>query len=728
MYIEQVQHKIPEKIEPIEFWINDFDINNIDITTQEYDVEKQYNLLDLSCGFDTETYTVTKYNKNKIVKANGYVYIWQFSLNNYVIYGRTIEEFIYLLNLIAKKFKLSKKKKVRIWVANLGFEFQYIRKFLDVKKLFAKKNREPLYFETDEFVFQDCLVFSGGNLANLAKTYCSTQKLVGDLDYDTPRNTKTVLSRDELNYCRNDVVILSEFNKYIIDTYFKQGFIPPMTKTGLLRESVKQRFIEDVVITNKDGEIVNINTAKIDNFIEMFPTHEEYNILMKYVFRGGYTHANLLHVNEVLSNVTGIDFTSSYPSVMLQSQNFPMRKFKKYAGSLQDLKGRPWYGHFIFKGLKNRTTHSIESISKVVGYDELGEKELLEKNNIVLDNGRILKADTLEVWLTDVDFEVYQKFYTWNEKESTVDNLHYSKYEKLPDYLLDVLKYYYKVKAELKAKYGEKADKMPEYRIAKAMVNSAYGMCVEKYELTKIVYNDDKWDKTIDGTYEQRLGIDYRNLKVNGIPKVVLQPCWGIWITAQARKRLLDMVYEIGDDVIYCDTDSIYFLNYDEHKAVIDRWNDSIHRYNRENFDESFETLGDFDLINKYGYIQKFKTLGAKRYVKTYPNKKNELVTEATIAGLPKESLPKYCEEKNLDIYKTFTNDMLIDMFYADKNAHKYNDNMHSDIITDEQGNTVEMISQSSLGIYKTSFTMTISDYYKYAIEQVHEMERSYFL
>lgn len=734
MYIEQVSHKIPDKINPIELWFGEFDIDVLKTDADDLDVEKKYKLVDVSCGFDIETTTITEYKNNKISKANGYLYIWQFSLNNYVIYGRKADDFITFLKKLAELYELNKKRKIRIWIANLGFEFQFIRKYLHVTQIFAKKPREPLVVETDNYVFQDCLAFSGSNLDNLAKTYCSTKKLVGDLDYDIPRNSQTVLTRTELDYCKNDVVILSEFNKYVVDTYIKQGFKLPMTKTGLLRESVLERFIDDVVFEDDEGNITGIDTPKIDKFIAMFPDQDEYNTLMKYVFRGGYTHANILHVNDILTDVMGIDFTSSYPAVMLQSDKFPMDGFKDWNGDIQVLidNHRPFYAHFIFYDLKNTTMHSIESISKVVGYTVSNEQTFVHENGITLDNGRILQAQKLEVWLTDVDYEVYKKFYTWDKTRSTCDNIRYSKYGRLPNYLLDTLKYYYRIKSKLKSEFGGSADDIPEYRIAKSMVNSAYGMCVQKYEVTKITYDDvDGWDKKTDGSYETRLGIDNRTLKYQGIPKVVLQPTWGIWITAQARKRLLDMVHLIGDDVIYNDTDSIYFLNYTKHKHLVDEWNNKIYELNKQLFGNEydiFRTLGDFDLVNKHGYITKFKTLGAKRYVKTYPTKDGTLKTETTIAGLPKSALTDYCNQKGLDIYQVFSNDMCIDIAFSNKNAHKYNDNEHSDTVTDEQGHTEIMISLSSLGIYKTSFTMTIAEYYKWAMEHKEQIERVDFV
>ena len=49
---------------------------------------------------------------------------------------------------------------------------------------------------------------------------------------------------------------------------------------------------------------------------------DEY-IKLKRTFMGGFTHSNPIHTDKVLKDVNSIDFTSSYPSVMIAEQ-FPM--------------------------------------------------------------------------------------------------------------------------------------------------------------------------------------------------------------------------------------------------------------------------------------------------------------------------------------------------------------------------------------------------------------------
>ncbi len=60
----------------------------------------------------------------------------------------------------------------------------------------------------------------------------------------------------------------------------------------------------------------------------------------------------------------------------------------------------------------------------------------------------------------------------------------------------------------------------------------------------------------------------------------VLLPQWGIWVTAHSRYKLVSMIYDIEtkthSEVIYYDTDSIYYTNRDSCKTLIYNFNNKI--------------------------------------------------------------------------------------------------------------------------------------------------------
>lgn len=88
----------------------------------------------------------------------------------------------------------------------MSFEMSFLlpRLYLagNLSRIFAREVREPLEVETkDGFIFRDTMALTNMSLQALAKNYCRTQKLVGDLDYSIPRNSTTPLTATELAYC-----------------------------------------------------------------------------------------------------------------------------------------------------------------------------------------------------------------------------------------------------------------------------------------------------------------------------------------------------------------------------------------------------------------------------------------------------------------------------------------------------------------------------------------------
>ena len=395
--------------------------------------------LEIYSGFDIETTTTESHH--------GFMYHWQLSLNHIVIFGTRWYEFTQIIEKLKKDLHLRKNTRIIIWIANLSFEFSFMARHLNITRIFAKEQRQPIICEVDECIeFRDCLQITGGSLKSLAEDFCTTQKMSGDLDFSIMRNYEDGkhLNEKEEKYCENDVVILSEFSKYIFDQYIKKEKYVPLTKTGLLRKAVKDGVTYDIkqVVTS------------------CYPERELYDVMMQYVFRGGFVHANIMHVDEKITGLTGIDITSSYPARMNQSY-FPVSEFIKRN---PDDFGQYIYTHccilkIVFFGLRSTTPHSIESKSKCV--DLVGA---------IIDNGRISSCTRCEVWLTELDLNSYADYYTWTSYE--VKELYTAVRGPLPDYLMKPINDAYIKKAQLK-KGGE--SNTPEYAIAKAFVNSGYG-------------------------------------------------------------------------------------------------------------------------------------------------------------------------------------------------------------------------------------------------------------
>ena len=635
----------------------------------------------ICCGYDTETTRI---------KTHSYIYHFALSFNNHIFGAVTWENYMTIHNHINtemhKRFRRSKHKPIIIlWVANLSFEFQFLKDRF-TWNVFATNSRQPLTVTNDYIQYREALRISGGNLAHLAKTFCKTQKMVGDLNYSIIRNSSAYkhFTEKEKQYIENDVIILSEFADYIFTKSMEWGGIP-YTSTGILRMECKR-------------EIKHDNGYK--KYIrDSYFTFEEYKKYMCWLFRGGYTHANRAFVDRVLYDVESYDKKSSYPAQMLQ-EYFPYGKFNSCPFK-EELTNK--YCCIIeaeFYNIRNTTTHSIESSHKIIDH-----------SGAIWDNGRLVKANYIKVILTELDYKIYKMFYTWDIMKVTECKI--AMRAPLPEFLRRLVLKYFCIK-EMTPK------NTVDYFISKTKVNAFYGMCVTHLHFKEWVYDDD-WHE---------VPARKKNGEIKSFEDMIknefLLPSFGIWITAHARFDLLSMVYENRNNVVYCDTDSIY-LTKGYNKEVINRRNKEIEETNRNGEQCNFLKLGQYDFEGRY---KRFKTLGAKKYIKEYyradmPQHKYKIIsrknkkmtyqhksyyltlhlTTQTIAGLGKNALCEYCNKYRKDIFEVFAPNMLILDIYSQKLTTHYEDSPHSDIVNGEL-----MSELSSVSLMPSPFAMHIDN------------------
>lgn len=645
------------------------------------------------CGFDTETTSVIG-DQHKAA----YVYEWSFDLysngTHYTLIERDIQNFPKLLELIQYVvLRKSKQKNVSVLVGvhNLPYDFTFISSLLSISTLFAKSKRQPLMFDHGVFHFVDTLAISGMSLEKTANAYTNTKKMGGDLDYTKPRNTKTPLTKKEDCYCVNDVRVVTEYLEYLLSTYGISGFFPT-TKTSICRRALKESF--SVEYPNKD----RANEVKDWLMTDMFPeTMQEYDCIIRYLFRGGYTHSNASKTGYILENMKSKDFESSYPS-WIGYEKFPMSKPVKvkpdeYESVMKN--GRlQWYGVFIFDNITSKTQHTIESKHKCVSV-----------TNPIIDNGRIKQAESVTVMLTNLDWMIYNKFYDW--KKVSCETLWVFPYSgKLPKYVINPLFNAYTEKTRLK-------NAGLDYKDQKAIVNSFYGMMVTTIPSENITYTDD-WGSEPMEEDERR----------NYARTTLLSPYWGIYTTAWARYHLLvDVFYKIGNDAVYGDTDSCKYLNPEKHEQVFRRFNRKMAK-RRYSFciENGFrmDLMGHLGELTDDGTIKKFKTLGAKRYLVL--DECNNL--ECTVAGLPKRAFNQYLHKNKVsnlnDVFNLFDFGLKIENC---KNAHAYVNDV-TDVITDYNGVSEEMHSDSACVIYPIDFEMRETDYIEFLAWLLKNLER----
>lgn len=165
------------------------------------------------------------------------MYEWTFGLNGRVMIGRTWDEWDTVLNRVQEVLGTYKDLRLIIYVHNLSYEFQFMRKHFEWIKVFAVDSLKPVYAVTTTGIeFRCSYLLSGYSLAKLSDqlTKYHVEKKVGDLDYSLLRHSGTELTPEEIGYCVNDVLVVMAYiqEKIIQDKGIHRI---PITKTGYVR-------------------------------------------------------------------------------------------------------------------------------------------------------------------------------------------------------------------------------------------------------------------------------------------------------------------------------------------------------------------------------------------------------------------------------------------------------------------------------------------------------------
>lgn len=661
---------------------------------------KKITYYEIVTSFDIETTSATQ-NGQKFA----FMYIWQFAFENVVIYGRTWEEYQEFIDKVAKILRLNDRKRLVVYVHNLGYEFQFMRKYFKWADdgIFAVDTREPVKALTDNGVeYKDSYILAALNLDHVAKNlqHHKIEKLVGNLDYSQIRTYKTKLNDDELAYCANDVKIVVAYIHEQIDEYGDITKIP-LTNTGRVRQyTMQQVYFNGQKQHRKTG-------GQYKNYRELMETLTltpfEYNQL-KRAFQGGFTHANANKQGQVIDRVTSYDFTSSYPTVMVTEQ-FPMgRGFHPKINNREEFSFYRDHYCLVFDiKFKNLSP-------KIKQEHYLSSSKCDCSKDMVEDNGRIFSASSVETTITNVDYEIIERAYKWDKVQ--ISNVIAYRKDFLPKNLIKAIIHLYKNKTKLKGV----PEQRPEYMRSKGMLNSMYGMSVTNIVHEENNYINDEWEQKEPDLKEE---IN----KYNTNKKRFLFYPWGVFVTAYARRNLWTGIISAGDDYCYSDTDSIKMENGEKHLPYIKRYNRELKnkveaickKYDLDTSD--FEPLTIKGKKKPIGYwdsegvYNKFKTLGAKRYL-VYQGGKLML----TCAGLSKSKGVDYLlKESNNNIdqaFKLFNDEMTVPSEYTGKLTHTYIDEPVQALVTDIDGNRVEVNPRSGIHLAPTEFTLSISKIY----------------
>ena len=642
----------------------------VDNNIYSFDIETtSYLVLDgeIINAFDYQK--LSKSDRDRSLKFSN-MYIWQFSINDVVYYGRTWEEFISFLDKLEENIP---ERKI-VFVHNLAFEFQYIKNVISFKEVTARKSHKVMTALARDYniLFKCSYMMSNSSLAGLPKLFrLPVEKKVGDLDYTKLRHSSTPLTKEEMGYCEYDCLVVYHYIKRELETYERVDKIPT-TSTGKVRRELKEETIKDYKYRRLVYKATNTNP-------------HIYNLLLE-AFMGGYTHANWIYADEIIKNVTSFDFTSSYPYVLV-SHKYPSSEFR-----ICNIKRREEMSKKLcyllvvkFTNIKCKYYNNFISASKCRNIK--GAK---------YDNGRIIEASEIIITLTDIDF--YLILDTYNCKYEILES-YYSNYNYLPKKFINFILQKYVNKTEYKDVEGKEL----EYQKEKNKFNALYGMSVTNMIRDNVIYDDN----TKEWHDEELTNDEIIEKLVNEKKKCFLSFAYGVWCTAYARNNLLRNLIKLDEYVLYSDTDSLklkegFDINvinkYNKYveekiKRVSEDLNIPIKKFAPSDSKGVNHMLGVFEKDASY---LEFKTMGAKKYayIKYKDNDKikkddnviekgeeKSKVIEITISGVPKNGARAM---KSLD---DFRSDFVFRFEDTNKLTLIYSDNQFPVEMTDYLGN-----------------------------------------
>lgn len=607
--------------------------------------------------------------KQKYKTGENHVVAWTISIRAYhhnivTLYGRKPSRMIQTLLRIHEHMN---GQKTVVYFHNLSYDHIFLRKFafdlygepmhqLNVKSLY------PIYIEyANGLIFKDSLILAQRKLEKWAADLgVEHQKAVGKWDYDKIRNQDTLLDAGELEYIEHDTLAGVECIDKTLEGLGKNIASIPMTATGIPREQTRKR-----------GK-----RKAHEQFLKMALTREQYEKFTQ-IFHGGYTHGNRHYIDTLINwkPIRCFDFASSYPFI-LTAFKFPMEKFTPLGENVKKefiLENKEDYA-YAFKFIAT----NIRLKSDAEPMPALQFSKCVKTINAIQDNGRILAANYVEIYLSEWDLAVIDEQYEMSGHICCEVECAHKDY--LPRWFTDYVYEAFTKKCMLKG--GDPV----LYSIAKALINSLYGMTAQKSLKPDILelYNTGEFKEQPiadpDAKYAEYLD------KMSSI----LPYQWGVWVTSAAFYNVHQLA-KCCRLPLYMDTDSCYGIDWDIDavNAYNQRCKDMLQAngYGPVMRDGKEYWLGVAESNDDEDVYSEFKYMGAKRYCG-----RNAVTGQLkiTVAGVPKKDGAKCLNDDINNFHPGF----VFDGKKTGKKTHVYffKDDIYIDEAGNETGDSISLI------------------------------------
>lgn len=519
------------------------------------------------------------------IEGESQMYIWQMTIDGQLVMGRYWEEWKKLMGYIAQR--LGPEVKWYCFIHNLPYEWTYIDSVINKKAVHdgLTKNDELIKVMANNCEFRCSYALSGLGLRKWAEQMgCPIQKL--EMDYTTPRNSETLLTEEELDYCANDVLVMDWCLRKLLELYGTHNKIEslPYTRTGLTRINFNRK-IKSLPKEQQIQLLSWLSNFNFDNFG-----------LKQCALKGGDIHVQSWNIGEKLSTVYSYDICSSYAYQLLTCE-YPTGKEAKIenpcASDIVKLIDKQKL--FIAK-LKLRNVEFRENAVNPM----LFNLKCKTKGEVEIADGRIYKAEEVDTIFTSTDLITLAYNYKY-EIDKVEELIYYQHKSLLPQAIRTVILQQYKEKTELKGVEGKEA----EYLSAKTDYNI---MCFGLHAKSPL------YGLKSEETIAERASLYYRKEKNKFLNFDI-----AVWTTAFARRDLNSKLELLDNDVISWDTDRITFFGEENRELFINSNQERKSKlielgYAEKDIEVLGHMIGEWEEESKFAGGANYKAFGNKVY------------------------------------------------------------------------------------------------------------------
>lgn len=635
---------------------------------------KRYRVASEVISLDIET----SWNKDIKNPKCWIVSIQVYFLGNYYFFRKPTELIEWYQSLI-ERYNLSPEKKIVNIIHNASFDLSYLIAWFqaylphdEMEGIYLDKNK-ILTYQQYCFEWRCTYLLTQKSLATWSEDMAIEHpKKVGLYNYSATHYQDDELDVNELVYDKYDVLALSECFVKQLEAHEDNIATIPLTSTGYSR-----RLFRDATKKDKYYREQYFRANRLDVMSYKYCVNS---------FSGGFTHNNRFKKNKLIQGLIGHrDFRSMYPSEM-RCRPLPF--------------GKPEVVYDIRKKFYRDRVHlTIDDILAMypeytaITHIKLYAGTKLKDENITMpfmqrskcvnnsdgfrcskDNGRILSIldGSTEMYLSNRTLQILNEQY---HLEYAIMGVIRFKNEYMPKCLADVIDELFKKKTdykiiaqELEEKYGKLDERTQEayFRLAltKALLNATFGMFAtkpvrEKWEIDYSRLNNEEledWEREAFHRIEQVRNDEDISAELDKYyagRNNFLAYQVGIAITEESKYELYTYIKAIGyDKVLYCDTDSIFYLKDEDTEKAIEELNAYYHK-TAQYITDSQGNRVYYDVFEDEPDLIAFKGMHSKCYG-VVTEKKKEL--QLVIAGIPAKTLVAMDGDK--PIYLTRENEL----------------------------------------------------------------------